>query len=175
MTLHDDRTDTTIALTAAGVTVLVDARAGRLPAVVHWGHELPRLDAATAAALITAAGSVVGSNNVEPVPRVSVLPEHHTGWTGRPGLRGSRGGRGWSPGVTPRSITVDGAPASGFVAAGAAVVEILAGDDEVGLELRLLLELLPSGLLRARAALRNVADDVYQVDDLVLALPVPAE
>jgi alpha-galactosidase len=175
MTLHDDRTDTTIALTAAGVTVLVDARAGRLPAVVHWGHELPRLDAATAAALITAAGSVVGSNNVEPVPRVSVLPEHHTGWTGRPGLRGSRGGRGWSPVFTPRSITVDGAPASGFVAAGAAVVEILAGDDEVGLELRLLLELLPSGLLRARAALRNVADDVYQVDDLVLALPVPAE
>ena len=30
--------------TAAGVTVLIDAGGGRLPAIVHWGHELPAAD-----------------------------------------------------------------------------------------------------------------------------------
>jgi alpha-galactosidase len=113
---HDAHPDATIALTAAGVTVLIDATAGRLPAVVHWGPELPGLDAGTAAALVGASRPVVGSNNIQPAPRVSVLPEHHTGWTGRPGLRGSRAGRDWSPSFTTRSIMVDGAAASGFVA-----------------------------------------------------------
>src|SRR3954451_15421699 len=144
MTLHDDRTDTTIALTAAGVTVLVDARAGRLPAVVHWGHELPPLDAATAAAPVPAAGSVVGSTNVEPVPRVSVLPEHHTGWTGRPGLRGSFAGVGWSPKFHSTAVRLDGEPVDGFRAGGAGCVEVTAVDDGGRLELHLLLELLPS-------------------------------
>ena len=38
-----------IALTAAGVSILVDATAGRLPAVVYWGPALPGLDAEQAA------------------------------------------------------------------------------------------------------------------------------
>jgi alpha-galactosidase len=76
---HQERPDATVTLTAAGVTVLIDAGAGRLPAIVHWGHELPALDAAQAAALVAASEPVVGSNNVELAPRVAVLPEHHTG------------------------------------------------------------------------------------------------
>jgi alpha-galactosidase len=28
-------------LTAAGVSVLIDARGGQLPAIVHWGSGLP--------------------------------------------------------------------------------------------------------------------------------------
>src|SRR5512132_1746666 len=54
-----DRPDATVALTAAGVTVLIDAGGGRLPAIVHWGHELPALDAAQAAALVAASVPVV--------------------------------------------------------------------------------------------------------------------
>jgi alpha-galactosidase len=167
--------DVTVALTAAGVTVLIDASSGRLPAILHWGHGLPSLDGEQAAALAGASVPVVGSNNIEPVPRVAVLPEHHTGWSGRPGLRGSFTGRAWSPAFTTRSITLDGNEVAGHVSAGPGTVEIVAADDDAGLHLRLTMELLPSGLLRARASVTNVAAEPYTVDDLALAFPVPAE
>jgi len=117
-----DRPDATVALTAAGVTVLIDAAGGRLPAIVHWGHELPALDAAQAAALVAASVPVIGSNNVELAPRVAVLPEQHTGWSGRPGLRGSFAGRGWSPAFTTRSVSLDGGTVSGYRSSGPGAV-----------------------------------------------------
>ena len=175
MVQRDRIPDATISLTASGVTVLIEANAGRLPAVVHWGPELPPLDAAEAAALVEASESVVGSNNIEPAPRLAVVPEHHTGWSGRPGLRGSFAGMGWSPAFRTGSIRLDGGDVAGFVASGPGTVEVLAVDDAGRLELRVVLELLPSGLLRARAAVRNLAADEYSLDDLVLCLPVPAE
>src|SRR5215218_5329539 len=95
-----------IALSAAGVTVLIDASAGALPSITHWGPELPGVDAEQAAALITATLPVPGTNNVEPPPRVAVLPEHRTGWTGRPGLSGSFTGVGWSPAFAPTAVAV---------------------------------------------------------------------
>ena len=154
---HGGSPDATIALAASDVTVLIDASEGRLPAVQYWGRELPGLDAAQAAGLAGASASVLGSNNLEPVPRVAVLPEHCTGWTGRPGLRGSFAGSGWSPAFRTTSIRLDGAPVAGFAAAGPGSVEVLAVDDSGRLELRIVLELLPSGLLRGRAAVRNLA------------------
>jgi alpha-galactosidase len=171
---HDGRPDAIIALTASGVTVLIDATQGRLPAITHWGGELPGLDAEQAATLTAATGAVVGSNNLQPVPRVAVLPEHHTGWTGRPGLRGSFGGSGWSPKFRTTAVRLAGAGTSGFVSSGPGSVEVLAADDTGRLELRIVLELLPTGLLRGRAAIKNLDPDVYAVDDLVLSLPIPA-
>lgn len=167
--------DTTLVLSAAGVSVVIDARGGRLPAVVHWGHELPALDAEQAAALLAASIPVVGSNNIEPVPRVAVVPEHHTGWTGRPGLRGSSGGRTWSPAMTTRSVTLNGGVVSGFESSGPGVVETLAVDDTGRLQMDLTLELLPCGLLRSRASVTNLAAEPYAVDEVVLSFPVPAE
>jgi alpha-galactosidase len=172
---HDRNPAAIIALTASDVTVLIDASASRIPALVHWGHRLPVLDAAGADALITATRPVLGTNGFEPVPRVAVVPEHHTGWTGRPGLRGSFAGAGWSPAFVPTSVRLDGAEVTGFVTAGPATIEALAVDDTGRLELRVVLELLPSGLLRTRAAIRNLAAETYTLDDLVLALPAPAE
>ena len=165
----------TVALTAGEVTVLVDASAGRLPAVTYWGPELPGLDAAQAAALVTAAVPVAGSNDIDPRPRLALLPEHRTGWTGRPGLSGSFAGVGWSPAFGASAVTVDGAPVHGFHTGGAGCVEVRSTDDAGRLELRLVLELLPTGLLRVRAAIRNLAEETYSLDSLVLALPVPAE
>ncbi len=157
------------------MTVLVEATGGRLPAVLHWGYELPRLDAGQAEAIRTARVPVIGSNNPDVPLRVAVLPEHHAGWLGRPGISGSRGGRSWSPRFTTTAVRVDGEPVSGFVSTAAAQVELAAVDTEAGLELLLTLELLPSGLLRSRAAITNTADDDYGLDELVLAYPVPAE
>ncbi|MBB4763574.1 alpha-galactosidase [Amorphoplanes digitatis] len=165
----------TVALTSAGVTVLIDASGGRLPAIVYWGPALAGLDEAQAAALAAAAVPVAGSNDPEPRPRIALLPEHRTGWTGRPGLSGSFAGAGWSPAFRSTSVTVDGEPACGYVAAGAAGLEVRAVDDSARLELRVVLELLPAGLLRARAAVRNLTEEAYTVDDLVLAFPVPAD
>jgi alpha-galactosidase len=164
-----------IALTASGVTVLVDATDGRLPALAYWGPELPGLDAELAGTLVATAEPVAGSNDPDARPRVALLPGHDTGWTGRPGLRGSFGGAGWSPAFLVAQVTVDDAPAPGFHAGGPGRIGVRALDDAGRLELRLTLELLPSGLLRARAEVRNLADLRYALDDLVLAFPVPAE
>jgi alpha-galactosidase len=167
--------DLTLAMTAAGVTVLIDASDGRLPAIVHWGPAIPEIDSGTAAALVDASPAVAGSNNIRPVPRPAVLPEHHWGWTGYPGLNGSRGGVAWTPDFRTQAVTLDGAPVTGFRSDGPGVVEAVASDAEYGLELRLTLEMRPTGLVRLRAAVTNTAAETYQVDDLVLALPVPAE
>src|SRR4051794_9313728 len=137
--------DTTVSLTAAGVTVVLDVSSGGLPVITYWGRDLPALDAEQAAALISASVTVVGSNNIEPAPRVAILPEHHTGWTGRPGLRGSYAGAGWSPAFRTTLVSIDGTPVTGFLTAGPASLECRATDDAGRLELLLVLELLPSG------------------------------
>ncbi|MDT7553623.1 MAG: alpha-galactosidase, partial [Pseudonocardiales bacterium] len=115
--------DALLALRAEGVSVVIDATAGRLPSIVHWGAALPAMDADQAAALVAAAVPVIASNNADVPPRLAVLPEHHTGWTGRPGLAGSRGGRQWSPAFRVTSVLVDGAPVRGYADLGAASVE----------------------------------------------------
>jgi alpha-galactosidase len=170
-----DRTGAAVALTADGVTVLVDATGGRLPALLHWGRALPRLDDAQVDAIRTARIPVVGSNTIDVPLRVAVLPELHAGWLGRPGISGSRAGRSWSPRFRTTSVRVDGAEVSGFVQADAGRLEVAAVDPEAGLELLLTIELLPSGLLRSRASITNTADDGYGLDELALAYPVPPE
>jgi alpha-galactosidase len=168
-------TGSLVALTAGGVTVLIDATGGRLPALAYWGAALPGLDAEQAGTLVATAEPVAGSNDPDVRPRVALLPGHDTGWTGRPGLRGSFAGAGWSPSFLVTEVTVDGVPAAGFHAGGAGRIDVRAVDDADRLELRLTVELLPAGLLRARAAVRNLTDQPYGLEDLVLAFPVPGE
>jgi alpha-galactosidase len=168
--------DVVIALTASGVTVVLDVSGGALPTVAHWGPTLDRLDAESAAALVAAGVPAPGRNEVDVPARVSLLPEAWTGWTGRPGLTGSRSGRHWSTRFTVTSVRVDAAAVTDtFVAAGPASVEIEASDTEARLRLLITVELLPGGALRSRAALTNDGDDEFTVDGLALAYPVPAE
>src|SRR4029079_4796366 len=108
-------------------------------------------------------------------PRRAVLPEHHDAWSGRPGLTGSRAGRQWSPVFTVTETLVDGVPVPGYVSAGAARVEYRATDEAAGLRLALVVALLPSGLVRTRAAVTNLAEEPYTLDGLTLALAVPAD
>ena len=139
------------------------------------GGSYPGLNAEQADAIRTARIPVIGSNSADVPLRLAVLPELHAGWTGRPGVSGSRGGRSWSPRFATTSVSVDGTVAAGFVRSGAGRVDVAAVDAAAGLELLLTIELLPSGLLRSRAAITNTADEIYGLDDLVLAYPVPAE
>ena len=185
---------TMVAMTADGVTVLLDMSHGRLPAIVHWGHELPELASDTtaagdstaaghstaaagdiAAALVAAMTPVPGPNDVDEPVRLAILPEQAAAWSGRPGLQGSRAGRDWSPYFTTTAITLDGEPVDGFASSGPATLQVEAIDDEAHLGLALTIELLPGGLLRARAAVTNHGDEPWQVDHLAVAFPVPPE
>jgi alpha-galactosidase len=109
----DTPADVILHLAHAGVSLVVDARFGRLPSIVHWGAQLGDLGDAALVGLSDASVPVVGSNNVDTPPRVALLPEHHTGWTGRPGLSGSASGRGWSPRFLTRAIEFDGTAGRG--------------------------------------------------------------
>ncbi len=167
-----------IALRTEGVSVLLDITDGQLPAVVHWGADLGEIETADVEALLATGIAPVGPNIVDEPVRLSLLPEHWTGWVGRPGLSGSRGGRDWSPKFTSTAVRVDGEAVPGItepavVNAGPALVEVEAIDEVARLSLVIRIELTVGGVLRAQAAVTNRAAQAYAVDDLVLAFPVP--
>jgi len=168
---------TCVALTAAGVSLVLDLHDGGLPRVLHWGAALPELTDGDAVALAEAAAAVVAPSSIDDPVSVALLPEHWTGWTGRPGLSGSRGGAGWSPRFTVTSLSLDGADVPlgpGVTNGRAGALVVRADDDTAGLALELTVQLTPEGLVRLRARLTNTAADAYALQDLVLALPVPA-
>jgi alpha-galactosidase len=155
-------------LRAAGVSLVLDTRRGVLPAVLHWGHDLGPTTADDLDSLALAGvPSAVPNDLDEAQPFGSLLPEHASGWNGRPGLAGSRAGRGWSPrlALTGRDAAVDPAGGGRVVATGT--------DDVAGLVVRIEVELLPSGLVRQRATVTSTADGGYEVGGLALTLPVP--
>ena len=171
--------NTIVHLRAAGVAVVIDLLDGRLPAVVHWGADLGDLRADDLSAMVLTGIAPIVVNVVDEPVRLALLPEHHTGWVGRPGLSGSRSGRDWSPRFTTHALAVDGEPveaggdAASSLSLGAATLVVSATDEAAGLDLTVSIELTASGLLRSRSTLVNTAADPYQLSDLVLAYPVP--
>ena len=134
-------------LRAAGVSLVLVARDDALPSVLHWGHDLGDLTAEELAALAVAGTPGTVPNDLDdPTPYGALLPEHSSGWNGRPGLAGSRSGRGWSPRfvLTGFQATADPAGGGRVVATGA--------DEMAGLRVTIEVELLASGLVRQRAS-----------------------
>ncbi|MCS6553239.1 alpha-galactosidase [Curtobacterium flaccumfaciens pv. flaccumfaciens] len=150
-------------LTAGDVSLVLDCRDDALPAVVHWGAALGPLDTDALTALADADVTPVSPNEMDDPVRLSVLPEPHRGWSGRPGLSGHRDGADWSPAFTVTSLAVTDT-----------AVTADAEDTTAGLTVRVTIEMLGSGLVRARASVTNTADGVYTVDDLTLAMPIPS-
>ena len=168
-----------VVLRSSGVAVVLDLTDGRLPAVVHWGADPGVVSRDDVVDLVRAGDAPVAPNLVDEPVRVALLPEHWTGWVGRPGLSGSAAGQGWSPKFVTTELRVDGvpvpaAPEPGLVSAGPAAVVVDAADSDAGLALTLWIELDTSGVLRAQAKVTNLGTFSYQLDDLVLALPVPS-
>ena len=95
------------------------------------------------------------------------------GWPGLPGLLGHRAGRSWSTLFTVTDVKVD------TDESGTQRVTTCSRDDDAGLALTVTVELLPAGLLRARAQVsdllthRDVTEKPFTVDGLTLAFPVP--
>ncbi|MEV4805705.1 alpha-galactosidase [Nonomuraea sp. NPDC049421] len=148
-------------LRAAGVSVVLECPPDALPAILHWGPDLGPLGAGALEHL--AAELRPRSDQTVEVPiRTAIVPEARTGWMGMPGLSGHHdGGGGWSPAFTDVTCEQHG---QRVVAA--------ATDPYARLGLTVTVELDPSGLLRARAELRNGHDLPYTLDALNLVFPV---
>ena len=101
--------DAFVSMRTEGVSVLVDLTRGRLPALVHWGAELDHPNPSDYVALIEAGVQPVGINLVDEPVRLSLVPEHWTGWVGRPGISASLAGGQRS--VTHSAPVVDLSPA----------------------------------------------------------------
>jgi alpha-galactosidase len=142
--------------------LVLDCTGSRLPRVVHWGADLGELSAAESAALVlgTGAGPVPAGLDVPVV--LSVLPEQSAGWVGTPGLTGHREGAHFSTAFEVSEVLVEGR-----------AVTVRASDPAARLGLRMDIEMTGSGLVRLRASVVNSGADVWTLDGLLLALPVP--
>jgi alpha-galactosidase len=159
-----------IHLRAGGVSVVLVIDSGRLPAVLHWGADLGDMSAADLAELVDAGVPATVPNDLDQVTRAGILAEHAAGWNGRPGLAGQRAGRAWSPLFTLTDLDVEHA------ADGGGRVRAVGRDTDAGLEVRMELELLASGVLRQRATVavpEGAESEPFVVDGLALTLPVP--
>ena len=70
--------------------------------MLHWGPDLGDLDGDALQATVRALGMPYVDSVVMSQDAVAVLPQHSAGWTGRPGLLGSRAGRGVVGGLRRR-------------------------------------------------------------------------
>ncbi len=163
-----------VALHGADVSLLLDSVDGSLPSVAYWGARLGDLSEKEFAAIAAAGVQPSFSNGPDDEAGLSILPEGRTGWRGRPGLSGSRQGADWSPLWKVTSVSLDGAEADGLVAAAdGGVVVYTATSEQAKLGLTITVEMLPSGLVRAQAALTNEGEP-FEVNELNLAFPLPA-
>ena len=147
---------------AARTGLVVATDPDTMPAVA-WAGPVPQagLDPAMVAAL--ADGSW----------QCALLPEHATGWFGRPGLSGHRlnnpgghppAGLGWSAHFRPAGVIHLGPQA-----------RIEGADEAAGLALVTEVEAVPGGAIRARHTLTNTGQQPYVVDSLEVVFPLPGE
>lgn len=169
-----------VLLRGEGVGVVIDLTEARLPSIAHWGADPGELSDDEVADLVLAASPPVTPSGVDVPVRLAILPEQHTGWVGRPGLSGARDGRDFSPLFRCTTLRLDGAVVDAAAAEvtvfrlGTGIVAVTAQDEPAGLRLEIEIQLAAGGVLRTRATLTNTAVEPYRLDQLALALPVPA-
>ncbi|NDL60885.1 alpha-galactosidase [Phytoactinopolyspora mesophila] len=156
---------------AGGTSLLLSCLEHRLPHVVYWGGDLGELSPAELSAVALARRPQQVYNTVDVDVPVGLLPEPAYGWMGTPGLAGHRDGAAFSALFTVESVERDRYPNSSDMARG---VTVDAVDTAARLRLKLEIGITAAGLVRMRASVQNSGDDVYVVDALTLALPVPA-
>ena len=79
-----------IHLRGGSADVVIDESSGA-PTIVYWGAPLGEVDPGT---IVAALHRPVQQGSLDVVAPVSVLPEHGSGFQGRPGLAGHRRGEG---------------------------------------------------------------------------------
>jgi alpha-galactosidase len=143
--------------------LVVAPRPDGMPVAV-WAGPVPRAgwDAVAVAALADSSG------------HCALLPEHATGWFGRPGLSGHRlaspggqpaAGRDWSARFRPARVVRQDVTSA----------RIEAVDEVAGLALVTEIEAVPGGAIRGRHTLTNTGRQPYVVDSLEIVFPLPGE
>lgn len=163
--------DELIHLRAAGVSVVIEISESGPPALLHWGADLGDLGAGELTALARLAVPPLATNGADRPVRLSVLPEQSTGWTGTPGLTGHRDGAAWATAL--RTVSWQADLADRRTPGGR--VQVRTADVHAQLEADIDIELLPTGLLRSRAQVRNTGSSAYDLEGLALTWPLPTE
>jgi alpha-galactosidase len=148
------------------LSVVIDPSSG-VPTVLHWGE--PISGTISDDGLRAALQPPITNGNLDSVAPMSLLPEHGSGYSGRPGLDGQRlDGAGWAPRFTLVSAE-SGADEHRVWA------NVMSTDLHEGLEVESAFEIrVVSGVLRTRVSLRNIATSAYQLGALRQTLPLPS-
>jgi alpha-galactosidase len=164
-------------LRRGGTSVALRLDRDVLPCVLHWGPDLGAASVDDLDALVLAARLPVSDSVLHRQEAVSLLPQHSTGWLGRPGLLGSRDGAAWSVAFDAVTHRVDEAGDETWPDGPAGGVRLVSTgtDPACGLEVTTELRVLTSGLVALRATVTNRGEDRYEVQHLEPALPVPDE
>ena len=145
-------------LRGADTDVVIDESFGA-PVIVHWGAPLGDVDPASIAAAL---GRTLVPGSLDVIAPVSVVPEHGSGFQGRPGLTGHRqGGVAWAARFQPlEAVAVpDG-------------VRITAVDPVAHLRLTCVITL--GSVLTVQTTITNEGTTRYLLDALHPSLPLPA-
>ncbi|NCD21307.1 MAG: alpha-galactosidase, partial [Actinobacteria bacterium] len=81
----------TVHLRRGGTSLVLRLDPTALPTVLHWGPDLGDLPEPDE--LVHALAMPYIDSPITAQSHVAVLPQHSSGWLGRPGLLGSRAGR----------------------------------------------------------------------------------
>ena len=148
-----------IHLRGGSADVVIDESSGA-PTLVYWGAPLGEVDPST---ILAALHRPVQQGSLDVVAPISVLPEHGSGFQGRPGLGGHRrGGTAWSPRFLPVSAT--------RLVSGVRTEAV----DPVA-KLRLVTTITLNEVLAVQCTVINEGESRYLVDAVHPTLPVPAQ
>lgn len=150
-------------LRAGNHALVLDLHGPRTPRVLHWGADLGPVSEDEVAAMRLAAHGGQGHSSFDDALPVSLSYNPGEGYYGIPAVSGHRNGTGFSPIFQLESATV-----------GDNECAIVAVETLAALRLTTTLRMTPEGALRIRHALTNLGDSDYVVDDVNVALPLPA-
>lgn len=152
-----------IHLTGANSSVVIDLRTG-VPTIRHWGARLD--DDIDLEALVAATARPIAHGGLDFEAPLSLVPEHGSGFSGRPGLAGHRrGGTCWAPRFEYEAHSLN-ADASTLTASAI----------DTAAELRVTTVVAVGDVLTVQVKLTNLSStDRYLLDQLSIALPLPAQ
>lgn len=147
-----------IRLSARGVDAIVDVATG-VPVLAYWGRALGDINLDS---LALASQRPITGGALDVVAPIGFLPEHGSGFPGRPGLLGHRqGGRSWAPRFQIESIQQPSDQTVNITMVDA--VAQLSATINVALD----------HLLTVRVTLTNVGTTRYLLDQLMVSIPLP--
>ncbi|MBW3090555.1 alpha-galactosidase [Bifidobacterium miconisargentati] len=144
----------------------------QLPRLVHWGR--PLADPKAAIALYDAVRPQRVSGVLDYTPWPSVLPTQAEGWMGASRINVARDGVELFCRFAVTDVAIDSHEDTGIKDATVPTVTVSAADEEQGVGLEWTAELLPGGLIRQQATVRNLKDGELAVNRLELGFALPA-